>query len=612
MSVFLFFVSSIVSLELLLLAFHVFRADRYNSKPHKKRAEGALMTGQSGGIGGPPNLGVLGPMGSGIPSSQIGPEFGTNFPAPSIEDYNDSSEKEEITTVTTSVDIDGGSDVDITTVASGPGTSPITLFPEEQETKSITKQTTPQPLKEIRIQLPKTSRSSINSDYTDEVVTTDGESRVAITTKAGNDGDENLLMPDRVSAAKTLNAETQTEVPNLSKLIDVLRKSRLKESEIMEIVSQVEGNDNIVKSSKIEFSAAVQNIPLKKQRKRERIAKATRELQDNIEPPEKAARAHLAHFRQLPDLASSATTTISDVTRSVVHSAEKTHFTATQQLPPLTQAEFTAENQLHRKIIPIKIEEAPYSPSSPTLGTLGEGQYTTQPNYVTALYSSSSISTTSATTTAICTTLSATASASSCQPATTTSSTKSTSAATAATATAAAAATATFTAAAFATVSSSQHATAVSSTISTSAATAATATAATATAAAATPQQQQQHSLQQPLPRLAAANTQRQFPQPYQHLQQLQQQQHSLQQPLPGVAAANTQRQFPQPYQHLQQLQPQQQLPQQQQQQSHPYFHQNQPYKTPQQVTPLQQQHFQQPQLQPQRRDSYRYWCYSC
>ncbi|KAJ1355122.1 hypothetical protein KIN20_012402 [Parelaphostrongylus tenuis] len=38
------------------------------------------MTVQSGGIGGPPNIGVLGPMGSGIPSSQIGPEFGTSNP----------------------------------------------------------------------------------------------------------------------------------------------------------------------------------------------------------------------------------------------------------------------------------------------------------------------------------------------------------------------------------------------------------------------------------------------------------------------------------------------------------------------------------------------------
>ncbi|KAE9415569.1 hypothetical protein Angca_000586, partial [Angiostrongylus cantonensis] len=64
---------------------------------HASKNARALMSGQSGGIAGPPNLGALGPIGPGTPSSQIGPEFGTNFPAPSIEDYNDSSEKEEIT-----------------------------------------------------------------------------------------------------------------------------------------------------------------------------------------------------------------------------------------------------------------------------------------------------------------------------------------------------------------------------------------------------------------------------------------------------------------------------------------------------------------------------------
>ncbi|VDM54694.1 unnamed protein product [Angiostrongylus costaricensis] len=259
---------------------------------HASKNARALMTGHSGGIAGPPNLGALGPIGPGSPSSQIDPEFGTNFPAPSIEDYEDSSEKEDITTTTALADIDGDSDVDITTVTSRPSSSPIALFPEE-------------------------------------------------------------LTPDRVSAAKTLNAEIRTGVPNLSKLIDVLRKSKLKESEIMEIVSQVESNDNIVKSPKVDFTSAVQNIPLKQQKNRERIAKATRELQDNIEPQEKA-----------------------------LHSAQKIHFTGTQQLPPLTQMEFTAKNPLQREASPIPIGKTPYPTPSPTLGTLSQGQYTTQPHYV--------------------------------------------------------------------------------------------------------------------------------------------------------------------------------------------------------------------------------------
>lgn len=87
-------------------------------------------------------------------------------------------------------------------------------------------------------------------------VTTDGDSRVQVTNKAKSDGDENLvrslsffqnpkltspvqLVPERASAAKTLNAKIRSGVPDLTKLIDVLRKSNLKESEIMEIVSQV-------------------------------------------------------------------------------------------------------------------------------------------------------------------------------------------------------------------------------------------------------------------------------------------------------------------------------------------------------------------------------------
>uniref|UniRef100_A0A0K0D1L3 DUF1421 domain-containing protein n=1 Tax=Angiostrongylus cantonensis TaxID=6313 RepID=A0A0K0D1L3_ANGCA len=415
------------------------------------------MSGQSGGIAGPPNLGALGPIGPGTPSSQIGPEFGTNFPAPSIEDYNDSSEKEEITTTTALSDI-GDSDVDITTVTSSPSSSPITLFPEE-------------------------------------------------------------LTPDRVSAAKTLNAEIRTGVPNLSKLIDVLRKSKLKESEIMEIVSQVEGNDNTLKSPKVDFTSAGQNIPLKKQKNRERIAKATRELQNNIEPQEKA-----------------------------LHSAQKIHFTGTQQLPPLTLMEFATKDPLQREVSPIPIGKTPYATPSPTLGTLSQGQYTTQPHYPLynnwqqPLYNPLQLNIQSLPLYqphhAIHSPLRYVFHHQYGQP-------------------------------------QSQHLptllpqpyqiqqTAYSQ------------------------QVQSPHQLQQfqQLPGLAAFSNQQQISQPYQHLQQLQLQQQ--QQPL---------RQQPQP----QQQQQRQQQIYQGVVQSYPYLYQKQPYNTDQRVGPLPQQYYQRQQQQPQ------------
>ncbi|VDM78324.1 unnamed protein product [Strongylus vulgaris] len=55
----------------------------------------------------------------------------------------------------------------------------------------------------------------------------------------------------------------------------------------MEIVSQVEGNDNVAPPPKIDFTSAVQNIPLKRHLKRERIVKASREISKNIGPHEK-------------------------------------------------------------------------------------------------------------------------------------------------------------------------------------------------------------------------------------------------------------------------------------------------------------------------------------
>lgn len=53
---------------------------------------------------------------------------------------------------------------------------------------------------------------------------------------------------------------------------------------------QVEGNENVAPPPKIDFTSAVQNIPLKKHLNRERIAKASRELHRSIEPQEKVTK----------------------------------------------------------------------------------------------------------------------------------------------------------------------------------------------------------------------------------------------------------------------------------------------------------------------------------
>ncbi|ETN76903.1 hypothetical protein NECAME_03332, partial [Necator americanus] len=255
-------------------------------------------------------------------------------------------------------------------------TVPVTLFPDESESNSVTEPTTSAPLKEIRIELPKNTAASTDSDYIDQV-TTDGDSRVQVTNKAKNDGDENLLMPDRASAAKTLNAKIRTGVPDLTKLIDVLRKSNLKESEIMEIVSQVEGNDNIAPPPKIDFTSVVQNIPLKKHQNRERIIKASRELQKTIEPQEKAIEAHFNNLRQIPDLAATATPSSQVPTTITPH--------PTLIPNPQPQPEFISTNRLQREIASVPVEKAPYpqpiTPPNPPL-LVQQQQYTTPPNYV--------------------------------------------------------------------------------------------------------------------------------------------------------------------------------------------------------------------------------------
>ncbi|CAJ0610471.1 unnamed protein product [Cylicocyclus nassatus] len=340
------------------------------------------LMGGAGGLGGPPNLGALGPGRTGVSGSAIGPEFGTGFPAPSIEDYTDNEDKSNKKTTKSPeslVDIDDNDFDELTSstshTASPTPTVPVTLFPDESN--SVTEATTVQ-LKEIRIELPKGTDTDTDVDYIDRV-TTDGDSRVQVTNKAKSTEDENLLAPDRASAAKTLNAKIRSGVPDLTRLIDVLRKSNLKEAEIMEIVSQVEGNDNNPPPPKIDFTSAVQNIPLKKHLNRERIVKASREINKNIGPHEKELESHINHFHQLPNPAASGTH--SGVTPTTAPPS-LTHFSQIPTHP--NQQGFLGTNRLEREISAVPTGKAPLQvspPPNPAL-LLPQAQFTPPPAYL--------------------------------------------------------------------------------------------------------------------------------------------------------------------------------------------------------------------------------------
>uniref|UniRef100_A0A1I7XVF6 DM5 domain-containing protein n=1 Tax=Heterorhabditis bacteriophora TaxID=37862 RepID=A0A1I7XVF6_HETBA len=223
-----------------------------------------------GGLSGMPDLGALGGATRGTSGSQIGSEFGTGFPAPDIDDYNDNTDKETKANPKTPMGLVNIDDKDYDLVTSTtPNTTvtttvPITLFPDENllsytnirkrivirkehfltilesqtDSNVVIDLTTQSPMKQIRIELPKrTNANTSELDYIDEVIA-EGKSQVQITTKTKNDNDENLIKPDRTAAAPTLLTKTRS-IPSLAKLIDVLRKSSLKEAEIMEIITQV-------------------------------------------------------------------------------------------------------------------------------------------------------------------------------------------------------------------------------------------------------------------------------------------------------------------------------------------------------------------------------------
>ncbi|WKY16407.1 hypothetical protein Q1695_001228 [Nippostrongylus brasiliensis] len=331
----------------------------------EQASNGAKALMNPNGFRGQPNLGALGPIGARNTGSQIGPEFGTGFPAPSVEDYTDNNQAPSVSVTTKApeslvkINEEDNFDEFTATTKEPTSTHPVTLFPIEPESNSVTEPSTAAPLKEIRIELPKNTQEQTDSDYIDEVKT-DGDSRVQVTNKAKSDGDESLLIPNRWSGSKKPTGNVRGGVPNLTKLIDVLRKSNLKEAEIMEIVSQIEENDNVPVPPKIDFSSAVQNIPLKKHQTRERIVKASRELaKQAVEQQETAFTAQSSDLDELPD-EHETTTSVASSTSEI---PTTTTFTSTEPDP-------VSSNRLEREIASVPVEKSP-SPAPFTLTTTG-------------------------------------------------------------------------------------------------------------------------------------------------------------------------------------------------------------------------------------------------
>ncbi|PIO64390.1 hypothetical protein TELCIR_13983, partial [Teladorsagia circumcincta] len=191
------------------------------------------------------------------------------------------------------------------------------------------------------------------------------------------------LAPDRGSAANSLRL--RNSVPNLPKLIEVLRKSKLKDSDIAEIISQIEDNENVPSPPKIDFTSAVQNIPLKKHQNRERIVKASRELQRNIGAPEQGINNNFNQLGQLPDLSTPSTGVPPTVTFQPPSTATLPGLD--HLFPHITQPtpDPIASNRLQREIASVPTDKPPHQlpVASSTPGVLlAQPQFTTPSNFV--------------------------------------------------------------------------------------------------------------------------------------------------------------------------------------------------------------------------------------
>ncbi|EGT43926.1 hypothetical protein CAEBREN_03906 [Caenorhabditis brenneri] len=260
-----------------------------------KNSQALMKQGGQNGL----NLGALGPVPGKSTAGGIGPEFGTSFPAPSIEDYDENTEIPGVTEKKTPKAPDGLVDIEDedyeleTTTATEATTTTQTTTTELSQTEAeedneeteVVTTTSPQP-RQIRIQLPgKTGNVAPEEeiDYEDLIKKT-----------SANKEDKPDVI-DEITAEElkkniiaTHGTKTQPVVPKLDKLVEVLQKSKLSKEEIDEIVAQVEGNRHIEKPAKYDFNAAVQNIPDKKNLIRQKITDASRIINSNFESQPKS------------------------------------------------------------------------------------------------------------------------------------------------------------------------------------------------------------------------------------------------------------------------------------------------------------------------------------
>ncbi|TKR72610.1 hypothetical protein L596_020029 [Steinernema carpocapsae] len=190
---------------------------------------------------------------------KVGPEFGTDFTE--TDGYDDEDEEEKPATTTTT-GVPEGTDVD---------EKPSKLFPEEKEVETTTSTSTKTittmisttttleveekvtPRRRIRVEIPEKKKNEDDSDYYDSF-NTDSKTNTDFVFSEHIDEDEDPLVPPKASnvdhasssVAPTTTKKSKTrKAPDLSRLVEILKESNLEESEINEIIGQVEGNKNL-------------------------------------------------------------------------------------------------------------------------------------------------------------------------------------------------------------------------------------------------------------------------------------------------------------------------------------------------------------------------------
>uniref|UniRef100_A0A1I7UPS7 DUF148 domain-containing protein n=1 Tax=Caenorhabditis tropicalis TaxID=1561998 RepID=A0A1I7UPS7_9PELO len=339
-----------------------------------KNSQALMKQGGGNGL----NLGALGPAPG--KSSGLGPEFGTSFPAPNIDDYDENAEIPGVTEKKTPKAPDGLVDIEdedydletttkTTTTTTEAPTTTTTEFvvPEEDEEETTTEPTTPPP-RQIRIQLPDKNGKTDPEEELDyeDLINKKSEKGQQVIPTIDAESTEEL----KRNIIATHGTKTQPIVPKLDKLVEVLQKSKLSKEEIDEIVSQVEGNRHIEKPAKYDFNAAVQNIPDKKNTIRQKITDASRIINSNFENQRKeqsvVIQKQVDEFKVLPDLTDSSIAPILLTTPTTTTTSAPTtttiSITTTTKLTPASP-----HTTLPTTTVPSKhVQQARSVPAAPT------------------------------------------------------------------------------------------------------------------------------------------------------------------------------------------------------------------------------------------------------